>query len=78
MSRGRAVTSEPGAEDLEIGSVVTSERAGLICQQVATAVPDGCFNSRVGFSAGPNKTSEGASVPPPFEWLLQASASVLV
>ena len=67
MSRGRAVTSEPGAEDLEIGSVVTSERAGLICQQVATAMPNGCFNSRVGFNAGANKASDRTSVLPPFE-----------
>ena len=78
MSRGRTVASEPGVEDLETGSVVTLERGGLICQQVAIAVPEGCLNSRVGFSAGANKASERASVPPPFELLLHASASVLV
>jgi len=78
MSRGRAVASEQGVEDLEMGSAVAWGRAALMFQQGTTAVQDWCFNSRARSDAGPNKPFVRASVPPPFEQLAHASTSVAV
>jgi len=78
ISRGRAVASEPGVEDRETGSAVTTGWATLMFQQSTTAVQDWCFNSRGGSDPGPNKMSMRASVSPPFMRLPHASASVLV
>ena len=77
MSRGRMVTSELSTEDREIGSIVTWGWAGPVCQKGATAVPDGCFNSRAGSDARQNKTSGRVFLFSLFARLPDDSVSVL-
>ena len=55
--------SELGVEEREMESTGTWKRAVVWCQQGATVVRHGCFNSRAGSETGPNKVSARASVP---------------
>jgi hypothetical protein len=48
MYRGRAVISEPGVEDREMGSTITLEWVVPTRQQSATAARDRYFDSRAG------------------------------